>query len=55
MADYSSGDVYHALALHVRPDRRPRPDALEEHNPDERQRMKPLQLGSITGWASRAG
>ena len=44
--DYVGGDVYHALGPAVRPDRRPRRQALERQNtPTMRQRMKSLQLG----------
>jgi len=44
IADYRSGDVYHALArLCVLTDD-PDPKRWKANNPDQRQRMKPLQL-----------
>ena len=46
MDAYRGGDVYTRLARDVRPDRRPRPEALEKRKIQTmRQRMKALQLG----------
>jgi DNA polymerase I-like protein with 3'-5' exonuclease and polymerase domains len=45
MADYRSGDVYHALARMCGQTDDPDPKHWKRHNPEMRQRMKPLQLG----------
>jgi hypothetical protein len=45
MADYRGGDVYHALARLCGLTDDPDPIHWKKHNPDVRQRMKPLQLG----------
>jgi DNA polymerase family A len=45
MADYRRGDVYHALARLCGLTDDPDPEHWKRHNPDVRQRMKPLQLG----------
>jgi DNA polymerase-1 len=44
-ADYRSGDVYHALARMCGQTDDPDPKHWKRHNPEMRQRMKPLQLG----------
>jgi hypothetical protein len=45
MADYRRGDIYHALAHLCGLTDDPDPAHWKRHNPDMRQRMKPLQLG----------
>jgi DNA polymerase family A len=45
LADYRSGDVYHALALLCDLTQDHDPVRWKRDNPDQRQRMKPLQLG----------
>jgi hypothetical protein len=45
MAAYRSGDIYHALALVCGITDDPDPAHWKKNNPDQRQRMKPLQLG----------
>ncbi len=44
MADYRGGDVYHALARLCGLTDDPNPQSWKANNPDQRQRMKPLQL-----------
>jgi DNA polymerase I-like protein with 3'-5' exonuclease and polymerase domains len=44
IADYRSGDVYHALARLCALTDDPDPKRWKANNPDQRQRMKPLQL-----------
>ncbi len=44
MADYRGGDVYHALARLCGLTDDPNPQRWKANNPDQRQRMKPLQL-----------
>jgi DNA polymerase I-like protein with 3'-5' exonuclease and polymerase domains len=45
MADYQRGDIYHALARLCGLTNDLDPAHWKQHNPDMRQRMKPLQLG----------
>jgi hypothetical protein len=45
IAAYRSGDIYHALALICSITDDPDPAHWKKNNPDQRQRMKPLQLG----------
>jgi hypothetical protein len=43
--DYSAGDIYHALARLCGITREPNPIKWKKDNPEQRNRMKPLQLG----------
>ena len=45
IADYSGGDIYHALALLCGITRETDPAKWKRENPEQRERMKPLQRG----------
>src|SRR5262249_19360868 len=49
IADYSGGDIYHALALLCGITRETDPAKWERENPEQHEGMKPLQLGINDG------
>ena len=52
--DYSAGDIYHALALLCGITREPDPIKWKKEYPEQRERMKPLQLGINYGMGVRS-
>jgi hypothetical protein len=54
IADYSAGDIYHALALLCGLTREPDAAKWKRENPEQRERMKRLQLGINYGMGVRS-
>ena len=52
--DYSAGDIYHALAILCGITREPDPVKWKTEYPEQRERMKPLQLGINYGMGVRS-